>query len=108
MADLIKANEGNTDIDAADSTKIHWGKFNMMGRFISSTTVCQSQCVLSLENEYRFPVREHIKVLLNTPYLMNDDAQHARISQLDVEWDDTAVGGAKPPGGFKKLFYIGR
>ncbi|KAH8835252.1 ras guanine nucleotide exchange factor domain-containing protein [Flagelloscypha sp. PMI_526] len=120
MADLIKANEGNDDVDPQDPTKIHWGKFNMMGRFISSTTICQAQCRASLENEYKFPQRDHIRVLLNTPYLMNDKAQSARLSQLDSDWDDTAVAGGQggtigqsgPPVGqgalFKKLFSIGR
>jgi len=61
MSDLIRAHEGNEDVNPSDPTKIHWGKFNMMGRFISSTNQCQAQC----ENapEYSFPDRPNIAEL---------------------------------------------
>lgn len=49
MSDLIKAHEGNNESNSQHPGKIHWGKFNMMGKFISSTTQCQTRCRLSTE-----------------------------------------------------------
>lgn len=53
MSDLIRAHEGNEDVNPSDPTKIHWGKFNMMGRFISSTSQCQAQCDNASEYVFR-------------------------------------------------------
>ncbi|KAG5648007.1 hypothetical protein DXG03_007041 [Asterophora parasitica] len=69
MSDLIKAHVGNGDFNTTDPFKIHWGKFNMMGRFISSTAQCQAQCRTA--GEYNFQERPHIAELLNRP-VMND------------------------------------
>lgn len=49
MSDLIKAHEGNNESNSQHPGKIHWGKFNMMGKFISSTTQCQTRCKQSTE-----------------------------------------------------------
>ncbi|KAG5635097.1 hypothetical protein H0H81_012453 [Sphagnurus paluster] len=69
MSDLIRAHEGNGDFNSSDPTKIHWGKFNMMGRFISSTAQCQSRC--RTVTDYKFEPRPNIKELLERP-VMND------------------------------------
>ena len=61
MSDLIKAHEGNEDFHAEDPHKIHWGKFNMMGRFISHTMHCQAQCKMA--TDYNFPDRNAIAEL---------------------------------------------
>ena len=77
ISDLIRANEGNPDYFQSDPSKIHWGKFNMMGRFVSQTTQYRTQCQSSAD--YNFPRREHIEQLLNTPFLMSVDV---RVSSL--------------------------
>ncbi|KAG6911950.1 hypothetical protein DXG01_000198 [Tephrocybe rancida] len=69
MSDLIKAHEGNGDFHSSDPNKIHWGKFNMMGKFISSTVQCQAQCKTAAD--YSFTERAHIRELLGRP-VMND------------------------------------
>lgn len=71
MSDLIRAHEANDDAKSGDPNKIHWGKFNMIGRFITSTTQCQAQCRST--NDYDFPERGHISNLLLTKYTMNDE-----------------------------------
>lgn len=63
MSDLIRAHEGNPDFNEEDPNKIHWGKFNMMGRFINSTTLCQAQC-RDEHTEYTFKEKPHIKALI--------------------------------------------
>ncbi|KAJ7092750.1 ras guanine nucleotide exchange factor domain-containing protein [Mycena epipterygia] len=89
MSDLIRAHEANDDVNQTDSTKIHWGKFNMMGRFINSTTQCQAQC--RAVNDYNFPSRQHINDMLLAP-VMNDEMQKARIAPQDADLD-----GPSPP-----------
>jgi len=69
MSDLIRANEGNDDFNQTDPSKIHWGKFNMMGRFVDTTTQCQIQCLNS--NDYDFPERPQIADLLTRKPVMS-------------------------------------
>ncbi|KAJ7630961.1 ras guanine nucleotide exchange factor domain-containing protein [Roridomyces roridus] len=89
MSDLIRAHEANDDVNPSDPTKIHWGKFNMMGRFINSTTQCQAQC--RAVSDYNFPPRKHIGELLQADFIMNDDMQKSRIApQEDID-------GPSPP-----------
>lgn len=71
MSDLIRAHEANDDVNPSDPAKIHWGKFNMMGRFINSTTQCQAQC--RAVGDYHFPARQHIKDMLSASCIMNDE-----------------------------------
>ena len=73
MSDLIRAHEGNGDFRSSDPTKIHWGKFNMMGRFISSTAQCQARCRVA--NDYNFPERKAIGELLVKRPVMNDQVR---------------------------------
>lgn len=44
LSDLIRAHEGNPDFHDDDPAKIHWAKFNMMGRFIDTISQCQKAC----------------------------------------------------------------
>ncbi|KAE9411110.1 ras GEF [Gymnopus androsaceus JB14] len=88
MSDLIRAHEANDDAKSGDPNKIHWGKFNMIGRFITSTTQCQAQCRST--NDYDFPERGHISNLLLTKYTMNDEMQKSRIAPPDNDYDDVA------------------
>jgi hypothetical protein len=71
MSDLIRSHEGNADFNELDPRKVHWGKFNMMGRFISSTTQCQAQCRST--NDYNFPERPQIRDLLQTSCVMDEE-----------------------------------
>ncbi|KAJ7103511.1 ras guanine nucleotide exchange factor domain-containing protein [Mycena belliarum] len=89
MSDLIRAHEANDDVNPSDPTKIHWGKFNMMGRFINSTTQCQAQC--RAVNDYNFPTRKHITGLL-AANVMNDEMQKSRIAPPEADLD-----GPSPP-----------
>lgn len=79
MSDLIRSHEGNADTNSSDSTKVHWGKFNMMGRFISNTTQCQAQCRNS--TDYNFPERPHMKELIMVSCLMDEEASFSKITQ---------------------------
>ncbi|KAF8078601.1 ras guanine nucleotide exchange factor domain-containing protein [Lyophyllum atratum] len=85
MSDLIRAHEGNGDFNSSDSAKIHWGKFNMMGKFISSTAQCQAQCRTAVD--YNFTERKHIAELLRRP-VMNDQLQKSRIAPVETDVDD--------------------
>jgi hypothetical protein len=58
LQDLIKAHAGNADVHPNDPTKIHWAKFNMMGKFIQSTMEFQVKCKNSVEYHFR-ETREH-------------------------------------------------
>ena len=62
MSDLIKAHEGNDDVNASDPLKIHWRKYNMMGGFVATTLQCKAQCLNS--NDYNFPERPAIAELI--------------------------------------------
>ncbi|KAG7099241.1 hypothetical protein E1B28_001104 [Marasmius oreades] len=97
MSDLIRAHEGNEDFNSSDRSKIHWGKFNMMGRFITSTTQCQAQCRST--TDYSFPERPHISALLQSKYVMNDEMQKSRVALSDSDMDDTVHYSGPPSGG---------
>ncbi|KAJ8522522.1 hypothetical protein ONZ45_g898 [Pleurotus djamor] len=91
MSDLIRAHEGNPDFSADDSTRVHWGKFNMMGRFINSTTLCQAQCRAS---DYKFQERPAIKSLIFDTPVMDIELQKSRIAPPDDADDDYRVAGS--------------
>ena len=71
MSDLIGAHEGNPDENVNDPTQLHWGKFNIMGKFINTITVCQVQCRNT--NDYDFPDRSYIRALIMKRPLMTDE-----------------------------------
>ncbi|KAF5374764.1 hypothetical protein D9758_000275 [Tetrapyrgos nigripes] len=93
MSDLIRAHEANDDFHSSDRNKIHWAKFNMMGRFITSTTQCQAQCQST--SDYNFSERRHISNLIMTKYLMDDEMQKSRITPPDGDFDD--IPPLRPP-----------
>jgi hypothetical protein len=62
MSDLIKAHEGNNDVNESDPLKIHWRKYNMMGGFVATTLQCKAQCLNS--TDYNFPERPAIAELI--------------------------------------------
>ncbi|TFK57283.1 ras GEF [Heliocybe sulcata] len=131
ISDLIRTHEGNPDVKADDPSKIHWGKYNLMGRFISTIIQCQVQCRTSLD--YDFPEQPHISDLLLKDCLMgegvscfsigssrhNSDCpldcqmQQSRIAAIsDGAGADDGYGGGlvNPPSGkdptlIKKIFF---
>jgi hypothetical protein len=73
MSDLIRAHEGNPNVSPDDPTKIHWGKFNMFGRFIQTTTHCQIQCQTT--SDYDLPDRDRILKIVFNEYVMSEDVR---------------------------------
>lgn len=80
MSDLIRAHEGNPSVNMDDPTKIHWGKFNMFGRFIQTTTHCQIQC--QTNPDYCLPARERILKVVFNEFVMSEDMQTSRMAPL--------------------------
>lgn len=74
MSDLIGAHEGNQDFSPSDPEKIHWGKFNMMGRFINSTAQCQAQCKIS--SDYNFPARTTVREIFVKRPIMTEEVSY--------------------------------
>ncbi|TDL28449.1 ras GEF [Rickenella mellea] len=112
MSDLLRAHEGNPDFKADDPTKIHWGKFNMIGKFIGSTTQYQAQC--RDPNEYNFTENKFVQDLLRVETL-DYETQQARIN-APADYDGVDPYGSpvatmspqdnhKDIGGFRRLFF---
>ncbi|KAG2159883.1 ras guanine nucleotide exchange factor domain-containing protein [Suillus bovinus] len=80
MSDLIRAHEGNPNVNLDDPTKIHWGKFNMFGRFIQTTTHCQIQC--QTNPDYCLPSRDRILKVIFNEYVMSEDMQTSRMAPI--------------------------
>ncbi|KIJ21729.1 hypothetical protein PAXINDRAFT_165135 [Paxillus involutus ATCC 200175] len=80
MSDLIRAHEGNPDASAPEPHKVHWGKFNMFGRFIQSTTHCQIQCQTT--SDYNFAERPKIRDLVFSEYVMSEEMQVSRVAPV--------------------------
>lgn len=58
MSDLIRAQQANAD---RDGERIHWGKFNMMGKFINTTTQCQVR-ILSKAHNSAYDIQENLAI----------------------------------------------
>lgn len=80
MSDLIRAHEGNPNVNPDDPAKIHWGKFNMFGRFIQTTTHCQIQC--QTHPDYCLPSRDRILKVIFNEYVMSEDMQTSRMAPI--------------------------
>ncbi|KAG2154869.1 ras guanine nucleotide exchange factor domain-containing protein [Suillus clintonianus] len=80
MSDLIRAHEGNPNVNPDDPAKIHWGKFNMFGRFIQTTTHCQIQC--QTNPDYCLPSRDRILKVVFNEFVMSEDMQTSRMAPL--------------------------
>lgn len=76
LLDLIRAHEGNPDYNSSHPSKIHWAKFNMIGRFITGTIQAQDQCRQS--PEYTFEEHSAINNLLLTECIMDLEASFIR------------------------------
>lgn len=86
LLDLIRAHEGNPDYSGVYPSKIHWAKFNMIGRFIAGTVQAQEQCRQS--PEYTFEENPEINGLVRTEFIMDADMRDALMStnELDGEY----------------------
>jgi hypothetical protein len=73
MSDLIRAHEGNPNVNLDDPSKIHWGKFNMFGRLIQTTTHCQTQC--QTNPDYCLPSRDRILKVIFNEYVMSEEVR---------------------------------
>lgn len=69
-SDLLRAHEGNPDHKADDPTKLHWAKFNMIGKFVGTTTQLQNQC--RGHNGYNFPENPQVGQLFDVPVMDYD------------------------------------
>lgn len=66
-SDLMRAQEGNSDFKSDDPTKVHWAKFDMIGRFVDLLKELQAQ---SLErNSYNFSEYPMIGQILDVPVM---------------------------------------
>jgi hypothetical protein len=64
LSDLIRAHVGNGDFHPEDPSKIHWAKFNMMGKFIHLVKQHQLRC-RNAEDGYSFEERSELRGILN-------------------------------------------
>ncbi|PAV21147.1 ras GEF [Pyrrhoderma noxium] len=75
-SDLRRAHEGNPDHKSDDPTKIHWAKFNMIGKFVTTTTQLQNNC--RGQHGYGFVENPQIAQYFDIPVL-DYDAQQDRL-----------------------------
>jgi hypothetical protein len=54
----VKTDGGNSDSHPDDPDKIHWGKYDVMGKIIAMLSQCQATCRET--EKYNFPHRLHI------------------------------------------------
>ncbi|KAG2137992.1 ras guanine nucleotide exchange factor domain-containing protein [Suillus clintonianus] len=80
MSDLIRAHEGNPNVNLGDPSKIHWGKFNIFGRLIQTTTHCLIQC--QTNSDYCLPSRDQILKVIFNEYVMSEEMQTSRMAPL--------------------------
>jgi hypothetical protein len=64
LSDLIRAHVGNGDFHPEDPSKIHWAKFNMMGKFVHLVKQYQLRC-RNAEDDYSFEERPELRGVLN-------------------------------------------
>ncbi|KAI9445281.1 ras GEF, partial [Lactarius indigo] len=78
LSDLIRAHVGNGDFHPEDPSKIHWAKFNMMGRFVHLVKKYQLRCH-GVEDGYSFEERPELQGILNVT-IMHNEMQMSRIA----------------------------
>jgi len=83
LSDLIKAHVGNRDFHPEEPTKVHWAKFNMMGKFIHLVMQYQLRSG-SAEEGYSFEERPELREILNVP-IMDSEMQLSRIAAPDSD-----------------------
>ena len=77
LSDLIRAHEGNGDFHPNDPSKIHWAKFNMMGKFVHLVKQYQLRSG-SAEDGYLFEERLELREILNVA-IMDNEVSFARV-----------------------------
>lgn len=70
MSDLLRAHDANKDYKADDPTRIHWAKFNMMGKFVMDITRYQERC--RGPSGHKFAENESIGMIFNVPVMDED------------------------------------
>ncbi|KAI0307727.1 ras guanine nucleotide exchange factor domain-containing protein [Multifurca ochricompacta] len=78
LSDLIRAHVGNGDFHSEDPSKVHWAKFNMMGKFVHLVKQYQLRC-RNLEDGYSFEERLELRGILNVA-IMDSEMQLSRIA----------------------------
>ncbi|KIJ27173.1 hypothetical protein M422DRAFT_271663 [Sphaerobolus stellatus SS14] len=74
--DIVRANDSNPNYKPDDSTKIHWGKFTLMGRMITMLQGLQEKIRSSAM--YSYPERQAIRELLESE-VMDPDTIQSRV-----------------------------
>ncbi|KAF9526442.1 ras guanine nucleotide exchange factor domain-containing protein [Crepidotus variabilis] len=106
IQDLIKTDVGNKDHKDGDPSMIHWGKFNMMGRFTCTVSQSQAQCRNS--DDYDFPERPAIAELFVKRPVMSAEMQESRLNAQDEYYEDTqplVPGTHKDTSGLRNFFF---
>lgn len=80
-SDMRRAHEGNPDTKADDPSKVHWAKFDMLGKFITATTQYQSQCLGA--NGYKLQENHALRQLFEVPVMDYDVSVSAYAAFLD-------------------------
>ncbi|KAK7694634.1 hypothetical protein QCA50_001821 [Cerrena zonata] len=93
LSDLIRAHEGNPDFHDDDPAKIHWAKFNMMGRFIDTISQCQKACIDTRAYYQQANFDIYKSFCIETPHdLLSPDMQTARHPPPDLDGNLDARG----------------
>lgn len=77
-SDMRRAHEGNPDIKADDPSKVHWAKFDMLGKFITATTQYQRQCLGP--NGYKLHENPALRQLFEVPVMDYDVSRLSYVS----------------------------
>ena len=77
LSDLIRAHVGNGDFHPEDTSKIHWAKFNIMGKVILLVKEYQLRSGHA-EDGYLFEERPELREILNV-VIMDSEVRFARI-----------------------------
>ncbi|KAH8118477.1 ras GEF [Phellopilus nigrolimitatus] len=113
-SDLRRAHEGNPDHKADDPSQLHWAKFNMIGKFVGTTTQLQAQC--RGQNGYNFSENPQIAQLFDVP-VMDYDMQQERLGPPPEDEGDMystpmpptlvfdSSGQSRDQGKLKRLFF---
>ena len=70
LSDLRRADEGNPESKAGESSKINWAKYDMIGQFIAYLTTIQERCTAN--DGYRLTENIYIGQLLDVSVMDYD------------------------------------
>ncbi|KZW02160.1 ras GEF [Exidia glandulosa HHB12029] len=96
-SDLRRAHDSNIDFKEGDASKIHWGKFALMGRLVNGVTLFQSRCRSSVG--LNFPERQqlHHQLFSSSLVLMDPNMIEERVGEPPplAEWDGSIPMGSQ-------------